>query len=105
MLAAKLSYRYTKKGLKQLLKSLVILVNTREQKNDHIIDYLDDKDITYKSKKLNYGDSSFYPLVDKNQNFCGWENRGRGCDKTNLFFYTCGVEGVWYTKTTQHKKG
>ena len=54
-----LPYHYTEKEYKQLLKSLVILIDTREQENHHIIDYLEDKGITYKSKKLEFGDYSF----------------------------------------------
>lgn len=55
-----LPYRYTKKERKELLKSLTVLIDTREQKSQHITDYLEDKGITYKSKKLDYGDYSFY---------------------------------------------
>lgn len=59
MLATKLAYRYTKSELKELLQSLTVLVDTREQKNQHIINYLDNKGIDHKSKKLNFGDYSF----------------------------------------------
>ena len=59
-----LPYHYKKKEIKQLLKSLTILIDTREQKNNHIIDYLEDKGITYKSKKLEFGDYSFYLPAD-----------------------------------------
>ena len=55
-----LPYHYTKKDIKQLLKSLTILIDTREQEKSHITDYLEDKGITYKSKKLEFGDYSFY---------------------------------------------
>ncbi|ACL69110.1 ERCC4 domain-containing protein [Halothermothrix orenii] len=55
-----LPYRYTKTELKELLKSLTVIIDTREQKNQHITDYLDDKGIPYKTKKLNFGDYSFY---------------------------------------------
>lgn len=53
-------YRYTDKELKKLLKSLVILVDTREQKNQHILDWLDSKKLPYKVQKIDYGDYSFY---------------------------------------------
>jgi len=59
MLATKLAYRYTKSELKELLQSLTLLVDTREQKNKHIKFYLDKKKINYKSKKLDFGDYSF----------------------------------------------
>lgn len=54
-----LPYKYTKKERKSLLNSLKILIDTREKKNDHIIKYLKNKNIPYKSKKLNSGDYSF----------------------------------------------
>jgi ERCC4-type nuclease len=59
MLATKLAYRYTKGEMKELLKSLVVLTDTREQKNTHIRGYFDKKCIDHKTKKLNYGDYSF----------------------------------------------
>jgi len=54
-----ISYKYTQKELKELLQSLTILVDTREQKNEHITEYLVDKDIPYENKKLDFGDYSF----------------------------------------------
>ena len=54
-----LAYRYTATEQKKLLKSLTVLIDTREQKNEHITSYLDKKKINYKSKKLNFGDYSF----------------------------------------------
>ena len=55
-----LPFYYTDKELMTLLKSITVLVDTREQKNLHITKYFDSKTISYKSKKLNYGDYSFY---------------------------------------------
>lgn len=49
---------YTEKELKQILDSMVILVDTRENANGHIIDFFNSKKIKYKSKKLDYGDYS-----------------------------------------------
>ena len=54
-----LPYHYTKKEIKQLLKSITVLIDSREQKKSHITNYLEDKNIPYKSKKLDYGDYSF----------------------------------------------
>lgn len=51
-------YHYTEQEIKQILKSITILVDTREQKNDHILTYLKGKSITYKSYKLDFGDYS-----------------------------------------------
>lgn len=53
-------YKYTKKECKELLKSLTVLIDTREQKNEHIVNYLQNKNINYKTKKLDFGDYSFY---------------------------------------------
>lgn len=38
---------------------MTILVDTREQRNEHIIESFDKNKIPYKSKKLDYGDYSF----------------------------------------------
>jgi ERCC4-type nuclease len=59
---AEMIAHYTDTELKTLLKSLVILVDTREQANQHILDYFTKKKIPYLSKKLDYGDySAFIP--------------------------------------------
>lgn len=42
-----------------LVKSMVILIDTREQVNQHIVDYFDRKQIAYKKKALDYADYSF----------------------------------------------
>ena len=59
MLARKFAYRYTKSEIKKLLKSLTVLIDTREQKNINIRGYLDKNSIDHKSKKLDFGDYSF----------------------------------------------
>lgn len=43
----------------ELISSMTILVDTREKKNEHILDYLDKKNIQHKKKALDYGDYSF----------------------------------------------
>jgi ERCC4-type nuclease len=55
-------YKYTETELKKLLKSIVILCDTREKdgKNDHILKWFDDNGIKYKKMKLSGGDYSFY---------------------------------------------
>lgn len=53
-------HRYTDKELKQLLSSIVILSDTREQQNGHILQTLNEKGIQYKEVKLDAGDYSFY---------------------------------------------
>lgn len=51
-------YRYTDSELKNLMSSTVILADTREQENQHILKYFDEKKIHYKEKKLHTGDYS-----------------------------------------------
>lgn len=45
--------------MEELISSITILVDTREQKNNHILEYFDKKNIKYKKKALEYGDYSF----------------------------------------------
>ena len=52
---------------KYLLKTAIVLVDTREQENQHIIDYLDKIKVAYKVQKLEYGDYTL--LVPENQEF------------------------------------
>lgn len=52
------NYHYTEAEQKQLLKSMVILVDTRENVNDHIISYFGARGIAFKSCKLDSGDYS-----------------------------------------------
>ena len=56
---------YTDGQLKKLIKSMVILVDTRQQQNKHITDYFEAKNIAYKTKALPYGDYSF--MIPKNE--------------------------------------
>ena len=44
---------------------MTILVDTREQKADHIIDYFDRKGVNHKKKALDYGDYSFMILANE----------------------------------------
>ena len=54
-----MQYHYTDAELKQLLQSMTILIDTREQANNHITAYFDKQRITYHSRKLDFGDYSF----------------------------------------------
>jgi ERCC4-type nuclease len=57
-----MKYFYTDTETKKLLKSLTMLVDTREQKNQHIIKHFTEKGVPYKVQKLDYGDySAFIP--------------------------------------------
>ncbi len=52
-------YRFTDKELKQLLsENLTLIVDTREQENQHILDYFNRQKIKYEVKKLDAGDYS-----------------------------------------------
>lgn len=50
--------KYTEAELKEELAKLTILVDTRENVNDHITGYFDSKGIPYKVRKLDQGDYS-----------------------------------------------
>lgn len=58
-------YKYTDKEIEEIIKSMVILIDTREKKMDHITEYFDKAKILYKKKALPYGDYSF--LVPQNE--------------------------------------
>jgi len=49
---------YTDKQIKEIMKSAIVLIDTREQENSHITEWLDLKKIAWKSKALSYGDYS-----------------------------------------------
>ena len=53
-------YKYTEQEQKELINSMVVIVDTREKKNEHITDYFDKHNIAYERKALSCGDYSFY---------------------------------------------
>lgn len=53
-------YRYTDPEQKQLLKTLRVIVDTREQQNEHITGYFTQKGISYISRALSFGDYSYF---------------------------------------------
>lgn len=62
-----MKYRYTDRELESIVESIVCLCDTREQKNQHILDWLDkfehksgEVGIKHRAKKLTSGDYSFY---------------------------------------------
>lgn len=57
-------YSYTETELKKLLDTLTIVVDTRENVNDHILRYLHEKKIPHVNKKLDAGDYS--AMIPKN---------------------------------------
>lgn len=61
-------FKYTDKEIKTLLKSMVILVDSRENQNFHITKYFDEKKIQYRVEKLETADYSF--LLPQNSELC-----------------------------------
>lgn len=52
-------YKYSVEDIKRLLKQVVILVDSREKKNVHILEYFEKNGIAYRETKMDYGDYSF----------------------------------------------
>lgn len=61
-------FKYTDKEIDEIVKSMVILVDTREKANDHIIAAFDKYKISYKQKALERCDYSFYIPQNNNLN-------------------------------------
>ena len=53
-------YKYKEKEMDEILKSIGILVDSREKANSHIIEWLELKKIPYQVGGLPFGDYSFY---------------------------------------------
>ncbi len=53
------SCKFTLDEIKKLSKSMVVLVDSREKENRHILDYFDKHSIAHQPSKLDYGDYSF----------------------------------------------
>lgn len=51
-------YHYTEAEIKKILKTLTITVDTREQRNQHVMNYLRSKDVPIKIKTMKTGDYS-----------------------------------------------
>ena len=49
-------FRYTEAEIKQILKEAIVVIDTREQKCSHIIEYFKEKKIPYVCEKLDFGD-------------------------------------------------
>ncbi|MED1302624.1 nuclease [[Bacillus thuringiensis] serovar konkukian] len=57
-------YRYSDKELKQILDTLAIIVDTREQKNQHVLDYFRKKKVPFKIRTMKTCDYS--AMIPKN---------------------------------------
>lgn len=53
-------YKYTDREEGDILRSITVLVDTREKANKHITDYFDKAGIKWEKKALKYGDYSFF---------------------------------------------
>jgi ERCC4-type nuclease len=52
-------YKYTDAEIKQILKTMMVLVDTREKENRHIIEFFDKSKIGYIYTALKFGDYSY----------------------------------------------
>ena len=60
------NFKYTDNELKELLQSIVVVVDSREKKQNHLTDWFDKKKIPYITKALDNGDYNFYlPMNEK----------------------------------------
>ncbi|MCZ6942393.1 nuclease [Bacillus mycoides] len=60
----KIHYRYSDKELKEILDTLEIMVDTREQKNQHVLDYFRKKNVPFRLRKIDTADYS--AVIPKN---------------------------------------
>lgn len=74
--------KYTDKELEQLLKSMVILIDSREKVNDHITNWFDKKNVLYSRITLPSFDYSF--MLPKNEEL--------GIIHDQLFYNDCSIE-------------
>ena len=51
-------YKYSDKDIKQMIKQMSILIDSREKANGHITDYFEKNHIPYETTTLSYGDYS-----------------------------------------------
>ncbi|HGH7178527.1 TPA: ERCC4 domain-containing protein [Bacillus luti] len=57
-------YRYSDAELKEILDTLEIMVDTREQKNQHVLDYFRKKNVPFRLRKIDTADYS--AVIPKN---------------------------------------
>ena len=61
------NFKYTETELKKILKSIVIISDSREKENSHILNWFDENGIKHEKQKLDYGDYSF--KLPKNEEY------------------------------------
>lgn len=54
-----LLYKYSEMEIKKLLKSITVIIDTREKENSHITGHFEKKKISYISRALSFGDYSY----------------------------------------------
>ncbi|MDU1838648.1 MAG: ERCC4 domain-containing protein [Niallia sp.] len=64
---AAIHYRYSDTELKKILDTLEIIVDTREQKNTHVLDYFRKKNVSFRIRTMKTGDYS--AMIPKNDEF------------------------------------
>jgi ERCC4-type nuclease len=62
-----LSYKFTEKEIKEILKTLTLIVDSREKANTHILDYFRKKEIPFILRGMKTGDYSAF--IPKNEEF------------------------------------
>lgn len=62
-----LSYKFTDTEMKKILSTLTITVDTREQKNMHVLDYFRKKNVPFKLQTMKTADYS--AMIPKNEEF------------------------------------
>lgn len=66
----RMKFYYTDKQYKDLLNSLVIQIDKREQRNEHIVEWFDKNNINYMMKSFESGDYGFIIKKNEELGFC-----------------------------------
>lgn len=91
-------FKYTESELKSLLSSIVVVVDTREKKNQHVTDYFKKHKIDYIEKALQQGDYTFYVPQNEKLGFL----RDTWFDKDIIFERKASLEEL-ATNLTTHR--
>ena len=78
-------------GKEKFLKEAVILCDTREQKNQHILSAFDDIGVKYESRKLDFGDYSFRIDEKSFELVCAVERKAS-------------IEELWHNVTAERER-
>ncbi len=75
-------YKFGLEEIKGMLKEMIVLVDSREQKNAHILDYFQRQGIPYEVEKLDYGD---YSCNKEESAILQHDNTGVGADAPGIY--------------------